>query len=146
MATVTTLGLVEETDHWVLPLEESHVEQCRVDYAFSLIVGSSSSGSFEVRIEQPFTLKGLGDERGFDPEGDPGQMASAMHLLRKRVHGAIAFKDGTLELSFDDGLVLHVPCGERVEAWSVVGPAGLRIVSLPGGDLAVWKPGREDAV
>jgi Family of unknown function (DUF6188) len=34
----------------------------------------------------------------------------------------------------------RVPAAEDFEAWELVGPDGLRTVSLPGGDLAVWQP------
>jgi hypothetical protein len=39
---------------------------------------------------------------------------------------------------------LRAPIGEDYESWNIVGPAGLRIVSLPGGELAIWSPDRGD--
>ncbi|GAA1225909.1 hypothetical protein GCM10009676_04700 [Prauserella halophila] len=45
-----------------------------------------------------------------------------------------------MELPFvDDWRVLVAAC-EDYESWNVVGPHGLLIVSMPGGDLAVWQP------
>lgn len=75
-----------------------------------------------------------------DPEGDPLAMAPALRLLRQGVKQAIAFKDGRLELVLSGGVVLRVPFDEDFESWNIVGPAGLRIVSLPGGALAIWSP------
>jgi hypothetical protein len=136
--------LVEAADHWLVPMTGRTVTQCRLDYAFSLVVADEPAGSFEVRIEQPFTVASHGDELTLDPEGDPVLMAPALRVLRQDVEQAIAFKDGRLELTFGDGAVLRVPVGEDHEPWNIVGPAGLRIVSLPGGELAIWSPERGD--
>ncbi len=35
--------------------------------------------------------------------------------------------------------VVKVPVGQDYEPWELVGPGGVRVVSLPGGDLAVWR-------
>lgn len=136
--------LVEAADRWVVPMAGRTVTQCRLDYAFSLVVADEPAGSFEVRIEQPFTVASDGGELTIDPEGDPVQMAPALRVLRQDVEQAIAFKDGRLELTFGDGAVLRAPIGEDYESWNIVGPAGLRIVSLPGGELAIWSPDRGD--
>jgi hypothetical protein len=127
--------LVEAADRWLVPMAGRAVTQCRLDYAFSLVV----AGSFEVRIEQRFIVVIHGEEVMLDPEDDPVQMAPALKVLRQIVKQTIAFKDGRLELTFGDGTVLRVPVGEDYEPWNIVGPAGLRIVSLPGGELAIWR-------
>ena len=132
-------GLVESADRWLVPMVGT-VTQCRLDYAFSLVIADDSAGSFEVRIEQPFVVAGSDGEVRLDPEGDPQQMAPALRVLRRTVEQAIAFKDGGLELTFDDGAVLRVAAGEDYEAWNIVGPGGLRLVSMPGGELAIWSP------
>lgn len=134
---------VEAADRWLVPVAGRSVTQCRLDYAFTLVVADESAGSFEIRIEQPFVVTSRGDEVVLDPEGEPARMAPALGLLRQDIEQAAAFKDGRLELSFTDGGVLSVPVGEDYEAWSIVGPAGLRIVSLPGGELAIWSPDRD---
>ena len=46
--------------------------------------------------------------------------------------------DGQLHLAFADGAHIEVAPDEGYEAWNVTGPGGARIVSLPGGELAVW--------
>lgn len=134
---------VEAADRWLVPMAGLTVTQCRLDYAFSLVVADEPAGSFEVRIEQPFVVASHNDELVLDPEGEPVAMAPALRVLRQDVEQAIAFKDGRLEMTFGDGAVLRVPVSEDHEAWNIVGPAGLRIVSLPGGDLAIWSPDTE---
>ncbi len=134
-------ALVESADRWLVPMAGT-VTQCRLDYAFSMVIADCPAGTFEVRIEHPFVVVGHGGEVELDPEGEPQQMAPALRVLRRAVEQAIAFKDGSLEVTFDDGSVLRVAVDEDYEAWNIVGPNGLRIVSMPGGELAIW--GRED--
>lgn len=134
---------VEAADRWLVPVAGRSVTQCRLDYAFTLVVADESAGSFEIRIEQPFMVTSGAGEVVLDPEGEPARMAPALGLLHQAIEQAVAFKDGRLELSFTDGGVLSVPVGEDYEAWNIVGPAGLRIVSLPGGELAIWSPERD---
>ena len=134
--------LVDAADRWVVPMAGLPVTQCRLDYAFTIIIGDEPGASFQVCVEQPFMARmaGRGDELLLDPEGDPAEMAPALGVLHRRVEQAIAFKDGRLELLLGDGSVLEVPAGEDYEPWNIVGPSGLRIVSLPGGGLAIWSP------
>lgn len=39
------------------------------------------------------------------------------------------------------GTTLHCPESPEFEAWSLSGPSGVLVVSMPGGDLAVWSAG-----
>lgn len=140
MAQAMTRELIEAADRWLVPMAGLTVMQCRVDYAFSLIAADGLDGWFEVRIEQPFVVASPGKELLLDPAGEPAAMAPALSVLHQTVVEAVAFKDGRLELMFGDGRVLRVPIGKDHEAWNVVGPGGLQIVSLPGGELAIWSP------
>lgn len=139
-------ALVEATDHWELRLGGRSVTQCRFDYAFTLVL-DDPDGAFEIRIGEPFTLSTAGgDEVALKPEGQPAAMGPALAVLRLAVERVVAFKDGRLELWFTDGGRLYAPAGEDFEPWDLVGPAGLRIVSLPGGELAIWSPKESDEV
>jgi hypothetical protein len=63
-------------------------------------------------------------------------------LLDRAVSRVVAFKDGRLSLAFDGGWKIEVPGGAQFEAWTLTGPNGLLVVSIPGGDLAVWTSGK----
>jgi hypothetical protein len=134
-------GLVEAGDHWDLPLNGREVTQFQIDYAVTLVLGDSS-GSFYVTIEQPFSMRLSrgAEEVVIVPEAAPAAMGRALALLRETVQRAVAYKDGRLELDFTGGARVLVPVADKFEAWNIVGPDGLRLVSLPGGELAVWKP------
>ncbi|WP_370629240.1 DUF6188 family protein [Paenarthrobacter nitroguajacolicus] len=43
-----------------------------------------------------------------------------------------------LHLEFPDGSIIDVLPDERYEAWTLAGPDGLLLVSLPGNGLALW--------
>jgi hypothetical protein len=134
---MSTDALVESADRWVLPLAGRTVERLCFDFAVTLVFG----GGLELRIEQPFVIsRADGSESLLIPEGDPDRLATAVGLARSEVLRAEGFKDGHLEIAFSDGSKLGVPADEGYEAWELVGPGGLRTVSLPGGDIAVWRP------
>jgi len=134
--------LVEEADRWVVPITGLTVTQCQLDYAFTIIAWDHERGSFAIRLEQPFTLLTAGrvDELVLDPEQDPLAMAPALCILRATIEDVIAFKDGRLELSVEEGHVVRARAGEEYESWTITGPAGLMLVSLPSGGLATWRP------
>jgi hypothetical protein len=138
--------LVDAGDHWVLPLAGREVTQCCVDYAVTLVVAEPDA-TFYVAIEQSFYLTATsdGNDEMFVPDGPPAALAPALGVLHQLVTKAVAYKEGRLELDFGDGTRLRVPAGQKFEAWNLVGPAGLRLVSLPGGELAVWKPDSDDS-
>ncbi|MCP2256309.1 hypothetical protein LY13_005100 [Prauserella aidingensis] len=129
--------LTRAGDHWVLPVVGQSVFQLRLDYAVTLCLGND----VEVRIEEPFVLAAEGGQEWLVvPEGDAVQLAPVLGLNRSTVAWGAAFDDGRLELSFVDGWRVSVTTSEDYEAWTVAGPHGLLIVSMPGGDLAVWHP------
>lgn len=138
---MSVVEFVEAEDRWVVPLAGATVTQCRVDYAFTLVVGGAQ-GSFEVRIEHPFELLPYpdGGPVSLSLEHDPTALGPALAMLHAELDEALAFKDGRLELRLSDGGSVRVSASEEFEAWTLVGPDGLRLVSMPGGELAVWSP------
>jgi hypothetical protein len=115
-----------------------------VDWAVTLRF-DHKSGAFEVRIEQPFVFASAGGaEVLLDPENDPAGLGPVLACTRTAVAEAMAFDDGSLEMSFVDGSSMRVPGSSEYEAWGMVGPAGLRMVSSPGYELAIWQPHGDD--
>lgn len=86
-----------------MPLAGGAVVQCRVDYAFTLLV-DGACGLFELRIEQPFELRGFeAHPTPLTLEGDPRALSTALGVLHADVEDAVAFKDGVLEVRFATG-------------------------------------------
>jgi hypothetical protein len=128
--------LVEAGDHWRLDVRGAVVDQCCFDYA---VVLRMSNGPWELRVEQPFSVTASdGTEHLVVPEEGAHLDVVLAKVLRATVEEGSAFKDGHLELRLDGGTVLRIPPDEGFEAWTVTGPDGVCLVSMPGGDLAIW--------
>lgn len=127
---------IEAHDRWLLPWQGRKVERLCFDYSVTLMF----SGDGELRIEQPFVVRSSDSiETLVVPEDGSRGLAAALQLVHLEVVKVEAFKDGHLEVSFAEGTRLEVPADEGLEAWELLGPNDLRMVSLPGGDLAVWQ-------
>lgn len=59
-------------------------------------------------------------------------------LLGLDVVESTADDSGALRIAFEDGSLIQVPADEAYEAWNVSGPHGALVVSMPGGELAIW--------
>ncbi len=49
-----------------------------------------------------------------------------------------------LEMRFRDGTHVWVSSHPEYEPWQLEGPAGILVVSVPGGELAIWEPKGRD--
>ncbi|GIG63407.1 hypothetical protein Lfu02_77790 [Longispora fulva] len=132
-------ALVEHDDRWLLPFRGSQVEQIRVSHQLILILDCGA----EVTIEAPATLT---HGPAWSPTAQPVELvperqdvAAALPLFGNRVLSSVVFKTGSLRLVFDSGLHLNVKPAPDFEAWSVTGPADLRLVCMSAGDLAIWQ-------
>jgi len=122
---------------WRLPLQEEQVIWCCIDYAVSF----GTQNQVAVRIEQPFVYTGSdGVEHLIVPEADPVLVAPVLAITRLSVREGFAYDDGHLEVTFSDGSAIGVPSAQDYEPWELTGPAGLKMVSVPGGELSVWRP------
>lgn len=112
------------------------VSKISVDFRLVLVLDSG----WEVALETPVSLShGTGHATTpvfLTPESQ--DVAAGSALFGARVMSAVAFKSGMLRLVFDTGHHLTCSSDPSFEAWQVTGPTGWRLVSLPGGELAVW--------
>jgi hypothetical protein len=75
-----------------------------------------------------------------EPGRDWEKLGPALGLFGLTTVSGTAYRDGSLELQFQDGTRLEVsPDTAGFEAWELAASTGLRIVSLPNGGLAVWR-------
>jgi hypothetical protein len=104
------------------------------------------AGEYRVRVSEPFALSRADDaaKHHVDPQRRPAEGASVVALLGLEVQRIVAFKDGRIHLSFDQGWALDVPSGSQYEAWELTGPDGLLIVSKPGGALSIWNSAKPE--
>ncbi|WP_327686248.1 DUF6188 family protein [Streptomyces sp. NBC_00467] len=135
-------AIEEHEDRWILGLRGLAVTKISVDFQLTLLLGSEAS----VILECPFRLgPGSAGNDNLQVMLDPGrqEVAAALALCGAKVLSAVAFKTGSLRLVFDNGLHLSCRADPSFEAWQVAWPGGLRCVSMPGGELAVWLAGTE---
>lgn len=59
-------------------------------------------------------------------------------LLHQAVTKSAINDSGALIIAFDSGAMIHVESDDEYEAWTVGGPDGFLVVSMPGGELATW--------
>ena len=99
---------------------------------------------YELQVEEPFVLlTERADSLRVDPEGSPDLLAPLLNLLRKPVLRAEAFGDGRLNIVLAENYEMRIPSGHKYESWMLVGSNGLRIVSMPDAQLAIWQPTSE---
>jgi hypothetical protein len=132
-----SIELQESDEGWILPVVDQQVTRCLLDYAE---VGLLLANGININIGQVFAyVYSDGTEVGLDPEGEGVLLAPILRLRRMIVKSGMAFKDGRLQVHFEDGSHIEVPASQQFEAWNITGPGGLLIVSIPGGDLTIWK-------
>jgi hypothetical protein len=130
--------LQEASGQWILPVDGQQITRICVDYAAVTLL---LVNSVEVRVQCPFTFTNSdGHEYRLDPENDGLSLAPVLAMMRVNVRDGAAFNDGRLVLNNEDGSRICVSPNDSYEAWMVNGPKGLKVISIPGGDLAIWGP------
>lgn len=131
---MTAVKRLDKGDFYEVSLPNDVVTRCSVDDAFT--IQFLESGVILV-IEQPFTTAGPEGERTLDPQR-PEELGRALAVLHKTPRDVKAHKNGVLEVTFNEGLILRVDPHPDYEAWHVSGRDGVMIVAMPGGELATW--------
>jgi len=93
---------------------------------------------WSVTVEDEYTFTTDGGELLSTADGQEPVIVAALDTGRGTVVSRADVDDlGGLTLGVAGGLLRVEPCA-RFESWNVVGPHGQRVVSMPGGGLAVW--------
>ena len=137
---MSTLEIEETPQSWIITVEDMIVSQCRIDYAFSLILlRKSDELSLEIRIEGNFIYFVGKKKYHLSPGKEPSKIYPALGILHKNMESLVAGKDGNLKLTLENDLHIFVPPDPNYEAWAISSRKGLLFVGLPKG-IAVWKP------
>jgi hypothetical protein len=141
--TMTGMELTPQGDSWLLPVAGEQITRFCVDNEAVRVL---CRNMIEISIGEPFTLV-TNDGRRYtlDPGGDAMDLAPLLQIVRLVIREGVAFNDGRLELDLSDGSCIKVPPGRDFEAWTLAGPGGpdgLKVVSIPGGDLVIWSDHR----
>ena len=129
--------LTEFQEYWLVTVDECKVIRCCIDYAFSLELQSTNS-ELVLRLEGEFVVKNKHLEL-YMASTIPTKLGPALAMLFKQVKLLKLYKCGDLEVAFEHDQSLFVSADEGYEAWELIGTNGLRVVSMPGGKLAIWQ-------
>ncbi|WP_240431252.1 DUF6188 family protein [Mycobacterium kyogaense] len=90
-------------------------------------------------IASPLVLTRNGEVFTLTPDEDPQEAFQPIRqLVGLDVSESTADDSGALKIAFTDGSLIQVPADDAYEAWNVSGPNGALVVSMPGGELAIW--------
>ena len=130
--------LQETDDRYILPLRGQRIVRIIVDHSLTLLLESDACISIEapaVLSHRPITAPN--SVRYLLVPGTQ-DVKEALSLFGATVGSAVAFKTGHLRCAFKNGMHLNVSPDETYEAWHITGPNSMRVVSMPGNELAVW--------
>ncbi len=131
-------------DRWVLELGDAVVTECSVGHEVALQV-HGPAGYVTITFGSAFAIHTDGAEVLLDPETDrPRDLAPVLDLLHAPVNRVEALVDGRLVVRLGCDRSVRAHPHARYEAWGVTGPDGLRLVCMPGGEVAVWSPDPHD--
>lgn len=129
--------LIEHDDYWTIPLVGKPVCRFQMDFQLTLEFFEPEDEKTIVWISGEFKLEMDGEKHALSAENRE-KIGPVFSLFRKTVNSALAHKDGVLEITFREGARLTVGPDPNYESWGVTGVRWLRVVCMPGGDLAVW--------
>jgi len=108
----------------------------RVDCETTLDLSTEQGWFLTIEDDYVFTVPGRPVLRTTD--GDEDEIVEILSAaVGTPIEEFAAGADGSLTVRLAGG-VLEVSASADFEPWSLVGPAKERIVSTPGGELAVW--------
>jgi hypothetical protein len=134
------MKMTVQPDRWSIIVDDAQVHRIAFDWAVTLAIGPSNGPEFDLQIEQPcILLDPKGNKTVLIPAGDPSSLAPLLALVHRRALRADAFKDGHFELQLAGDYLLNIPSTGDYEPWQIVATDGARLVSVPGGDVAIWE-------
>lgn len=135
------LTITEHDDRYTISVEGGSISQIQFDYSISIWIALSEDVRLQLRVDGRADIMAAGTTDTINPES-PASACPILHILHDISESLTAYKDGTLELALSGGYRVHIGPDPTFEAWEISTnlPLGLNIVSLPGGDLAVWLP------
>ena len=136
--------VTEHESYWTVPLDGKAVCRFLVDNQLQIQFFEPQDEETTIVIEGQFTLDIDGEVRTLHA-AEPAALGPVFALFRAVVETTLALKNGKLEVKFREGAKISAMPHRDFESWSIVGARGLRIVCMPGGELAIWDPDSSDS-
>lgn len=129
----------DEQGDYLIPFVPCEIAFTRVDFSIAFQI-DHILGDFELRISGAFSYKSRIGAGMIDPDAHPEDLGPILRSARSGLLKGRVGSDGHLELQFGDGMLVDVPTSDEYEPWQIVSSSGLRVISMPGGQLAIWQP------
>ena len=133
-APVDSSTFENDDDGWTLQTSDSLVTQLRIDYRFTLMLGS---GVF-ISISEPFELRSDGVPVVIPPDEAVYEVGPALRLFNQRIVTLRAANSGELSIEFDSGITIRVPTNDHYENWDITLPTSDQLIGLPGGRVSFF--------
>jgi Family of unknown function (DUF6188) len=133
-APVDSSTLENDDDGWTLQTTDSLVTQLRIDYRFTLMLGSGVL----IAISEPFELRTNSATILIPPDDAVYEVGPALPLFNQRIVTLRAAKSGELLIEFDSGTTIRVPTNDGYENWEITLPTRDQLIGLPGGGASYF--------
>ncbi|MEZ0095741.1 DUF6188 family protein [Streptacidiphilus sp. EB129] len=120
-----------------LKVEGCTLTRISFDYALTLLVDPDTQFRLQANVKLSDTD---GTSVTFHPGGADVPADRLVRLLHKDIAKAWSSDDGVLTIQFACGAKLMATPDPDYEAWEIVADDGLRVICMPGGELAIWDP------
>ncbi|GIV57630.1 MAG: hypothetical protein KatS3mg042_0543 [Rhodothermaceae bacterium] len=135
--------MIELNDRWLLPLDGQTVARSYVYPGLTFDLEGEKS-SYKLRMHGDTLFRDAVERERFIRaerwEEDAPDLIP--YFEGKTIEQAFAYKNGHLEIHFEDGSTLEVLPNTQYESWELVEMETRRnkllVIGLPGGDLAIW--------
>ncbi|HKV18232.1 MAG TPA: DUF6188 family protein [Mycobacterium sp.] len=118
-----------------LGLRGKKVVSQQIEYTVAMYL----SDGYLIRFDGPFALLVDNQRVSIAPDVDPPEHFDPVRqLVGDTIRESLVDDSGALSISFDTGARIECVPDEQFESWTLAGPRGFKVVSMPGGDLAVW--------
>ena len=131
--------ITKDNDDYILPLKGTVINKFVIDNQFCMQF-LELADPMDINIGGRFFVDFGGNKQEFDIE-NVDTLGPAFRLFQKEIEYGKVYKNGTLEIQFKDRTILIAPPLDKYECWELNTKSGVKIISIPGGDLAIWGQG-----
>jgi hypothetical protein len=128
-------------DRYAIAVEGGVISRLTFDYSITIWIALAEGDTLNVRIGGVLLFTSPDTDYRINAEV-PSSACPLLDILHRTPQSLTAYKDGRLELILSDEYRVRVMPDPAFEAWELYTDLslGLKLVSLPGGGLAVWLP------
>lgn len=133
--------IIKKDENYIMPVKGAVINRFVIDNRFCMQF-LELNDPMDILIEGKFFINFEGTKQEFDIQKFD-TLGPAFHLFQKEIEYGKVYKNGNLEIKFKEGMLLTAPFDNKYECWEINTKSGVKIISLPGGELAIWERNRD---